>query len=130
MSSEVEGCCARPKRGEDVFNTYVLVDRDGAVHMHNKDLPTMVENAYYTGGSDDGLVSTSQGSVGIAVCWETIRTATVRRLRGKVGLRRTRAQRRDRHPRACGRRTRAGACAAHVVSTNGAVNAAGSNAPV
>jgi predicted amidohydrolase len=74
------------KRGDDVFNTYVLVDRDGTVHTHDKDLPTMVENAFYTGGKDDGLVSTSEGSVGIAVCWETIRTATVRRLRGKVGL--------------------------------------------
>jgi predicted amidohydrolase len=74
------------KRGDDVFNTYVLVDRDGTVHTHDKDLPTMVENAFYVGGKDDGLVSTSQGSVGIAVCWETIRSATVRRLRGKVDL--------------------------------------------
>ena len=46
------------KRGDDVFNTYVLVDREGAVHTHDKDLPTMVENAYYTGGKDDGLVAT------------------------------------------------------------------------
>jgi predicted amidohydrolase len=74
------------KRGDDVFNTYVLVDRDGTVHTHDKDLPTMVENAFYTGGKDDGLVATSHGSIGIAVCWETIRTATVRRLRGKVDL--------------------------------------------
>jgi predicted amidohydrolase len=74
------------KRGDDVFNTYVLVDRDGAVHKHDKDLPTMVENAFYTGGNDDGLVTASQGSIGIAVCWETIRTATVRRLQGKVDL--------------------------------------------
>jgi predicted amidohydrolase len=72
------------KRGDDVFNSYVLVDRDGSVQTHNKDLPTMVENAYYTGGSDDGLVTTSLGDVGIAVCWETIRTATVKRLGGKV----------------------------------------------
>jgi predicted amidohydrolase len=74
------------KRGDDVFNTYVLVDLDGAVHVHDKDLPTMVENAFYSGGSDDGLVTTPDGPVGIAVCWETIRTATVRRLRGKVDL--------------------------------------------
>jgi predicted amidohydrolase len=73
-------------RGGDVFNTYVLVDRDGTVHLHDKDLPTMVENAYYVGGQDDGLTKTSLGAVGLAVCWETIRTATVQRLRGKVGL--------------------------------------------
>jgi predicted amidohydrolase len=73
-------------RGGDVFNTYVLVDRDGTVHSHDKDLPTMVENAFYAGGSDDGVAATAHGSVGIAVCWETIRTATVRRLRGKVDL--------------------------------------------
>lgn len=74
------------KRGEDVFNSYVLVDRDGNVQIHDKDLPTMVENAYYKGGSDDGLVATAHGDVGIAVCWETIRTATVTRLSGKVDL--------------------------------------------
>ncbi len=73
-------------RDGDVFNTYVLVDRDGSVHSHDKDLPTMVENAFYTGGADDGVSATSDGSVGIAVCWETIRTGTVRRLRGKVDL--------------------------------------------
>ena len=73
-------------RDGDVFNTYVLVDRDGTVNAHDKDLPTMVENAYYVGGTDDGLTATSHGSVGIAVCWETIRSATVRRLRGKVDL--------------------------------------------
>jgi predicted amidohydrolase len=73
-------------RGGDVFNTYVLVDRDGSVHSHDKDLPTMVENAFYTGGADDGVTATSNGSVGMAVCWETIRTATVKRLRGKVDL--------------------------------------------
>jgi predicted amidohydrolase len=74
------------KRGDNVFNTYVLVNSNGAVHMHDKYLPTMVEHAYYIGGSDDGLVLASQRSVGIAVCWETPRTATVRRLRGKVDL--------------------------------------------
>ncbi|MDO9453902.1 MAG: carbon-nitrogen hydrolase family protein [Stagnimonas sp.] len=73
-------------RDGDVFNTYVLVDRDGTVHLHDKDLPTMVESAYYVGGKDDGLAETSHGSIGAAVCWETIRTATVRRLRGKVDL--------------------------------------------
>lgn len=73
-------------RDGDVFNTYVLVDRDGNVNRHDKDLPTMVENAIYKGGADDGVAATLNGSVGMAVCWETIRTATVKRLRCKVDL--------------------------------------------
>jgi predicted amidohydrolase len=73
-------------RGTDVFNTYVLVDRDGALHRHRKDQPTMVENAFYTGGGDRGLAYTTFGSVGMAVCWETIRTRTVRRLAGQTDL--------------------------------------------
>jgi len=74
------------QRGDDVFNTYVLAEPDGTLHRHDKDIPTMVENAFYVGGSDDGLFETKLGPVGAAVCWETIRTQTVRRLRSKVGL--------------------------------------------
>tara|TARA_R110002110_G_scaffold84618_4_gene219866 strand:- start:1601 stop:2605 length:1005 start_codon:yes stop_codon:yes gene_type:complete len=73
-------------RNGDVYNTYVLVEPDGTVHRHDKDLPTMVENAFYVGGSDSGLMQTSLGAIGAAVCWETVRTQTVKRLRGKVGL--------------------------------------------
>ncbi len=72
------------KRGRDVYNTYVLVQPDGTVTKHDKDRPTMVENAFYTGGSDDGCHDTFMGRVGTAVCWETIRTDTVKRLKGRI----------------------------------------------
>jgi predicted amidohydrolase len=70
----------------DVFNTYVLVEPDGNVHRHDKDQPTMVENAFYVGGQDTGLAQTALGNIGMAVCWETIRTRTVYQLTGKVDL--------------------------------------------
>jgi len=73
-------------RDGDVYNTYVLVEPDGTVHRHDKDLPTMVENAFYVGGCDDGLLETSVGTIGAAVCWEMVRTQTPRRLVGKVDL--------------------------------------------
>lgn len=73
-------------RGDDVFNTYVFVDRDGSVHRHHKDQPTMVENAFYVGGHDQGLAQTTLGHVGMAVCWETIRTRTVHRLAGQTDV--------------------------------------------
>jgi len=73
-------------RDGDVYNTYVLVEPDGTVHRHDKDLPTMVENAFYVGGSDDGLHETSIGRVGTAVCWEMVRNQTARRLVGRVDV--------------------------------------------
>jgi predicted amidohydrolase len=73
-------------RNGDVYNTYVLVEPDGTLHRHDKDLPTMAENAFYTGGNDDGHHHTSVGRIGVAVCWETIRTATARRLTSKTDL--------------------------------------------
>jgi predicted amidohydrolase len=72
--------------GGDVYNSYILACPDGAVHRHRKDLPTMAERAFYIGGGDRGLVELAVHSVGIAVCWETIRSATVRRLRGACDL--------------------------------------------
>jgi predicted amidohydrolase len=74
------------RSGRDCFNSFVLVFPDGRYFRHDKDLPTMWENCYYTGGSDDGVLATPAGPVGAAVCWEFIRSQTARRLRGKVNF--------------------------------------------
>lgn len=68
----------------EVYNRYHLVEPDGRVHLHDKDLPTMWENAFYTAGHDDGVFDTALGGIGAAVCWELIRSQTVRRMLGKV----------------------------------------------
>lgn len=70
----------------EIYNRYHLVEADGSVHMHDKDLPTMWENAFYTGGQDDGVFDTGLGGIGAAVCWELIRYQTVARMRGRVAL--------------------------------------------
>ncbi|MGV0624646.1 carbon-nitrogen hydrolase family protein [Mycolicibacter minnesotensis] len=69
-----------------VRNAYLLADPGGVVGRHDKDLPTMWENAFYTSGNDDGVLPAGQYTVGAAVCWELMRTQTVRRLRGRVDL--------------------------------------------
>jgi predicted amidohydrolase len=70
----------------DCFNSFLLVFPDGRYYRHDKDLPTMWENSYYVGGSDDGVLATPAGPVGAALCWELIRSQTVRRLAGRVNL--------------------------------------------
>jgi len=70
--------------GKDCFNSFLLVFPDGRYFRHDKDIPTMWENCYYIGGSDDGVLGTPAGSVGVAMCWELIRTQTARRLLGRV----------------------------------------------
>ena len=72
------------KRGGDIYNCYTLVHPDGSVTRHDKDLPTMVENAYYVRGNTDGVHQTELGRVGTAVCWELIRSQTMKRLVGRV----------------------------------------------
>lgn len=74
------------KRGGDIYNCYTLVRPDGTVSRHDKDLPTMVENAYYVNGDTDGVHQTDIGGVGTAVCWELIRSQTVNRLLGKINF--------------------------------------------
>lgn len=78
-----------------VRNAQLLVGPGGVIGRHDKDLPTMWENALYTGGHDDGLVHAPADSttrvaepldVGLAVCWELTRSRTVRRLAGRVDL--------------------------------------------
>ncbi len=69
-----------------VHNSFLLAFPDGHVERHDKDQPTYWENCFYRGGSDDGILTTSLGNVGSALCWEFIRSATMRRLQGKVRL--------------------------------------------
>ena len=73
-------------RSADVFNTFALALPDGTVRFHDKDQPTMWENCYYVGGSDAGVLDTPLGPVGAALCWELIRTRTVRRMESRVNL--------------------------------------------
>lgn len=72
--------------GAEIYNRYHLFEPAGRVHLHDKDLPTMWENAFYAPGHDDGVFETSMGRMGAAVCWELIRSQTVRRLLGRVDV--------------------------------------------
>ncbi|WP_084611707.1 carbon-nitrogen hydrolase family protein [Tomitella biformata] len=69
-----------------VRNAYLLAGPDGVLGRHDKDLPTMWENAFYIGGADSGVLSAPPLRVGAAVCWELMRTGTAERLRGRVDL--------------------------------------------
>lgn len=70
----------------EVRNAFILAGPDGVLGRHDKDLPTMWENALYVGGSDDGVIGSADVTVGAAVCWEFMRAATARRLRGRVDV--------------------------------------------
>jgi predicted amidohydrolase len=70
-----------------VRNAYLLAGPDGEIAgRHDKDLPTMWENALYVGGDDDGVIEADGFSAGAAVCWELMRSQTARRLRGRVDV--------------------------------------------
>jgi predicted amidohydrolase len=71
----------------EVRNAFVLAGPDGELAgRHDKDLPTMWENAFYVGGHDDGVLDAGDVTIGAAVCWEFMRTATARRLAGRVDV--------------------------------------------
>ncbi len=74
------------RAGDQVYNRFVLCRPDGSRRYHDKDQPTYWEACYYEGGNDDGVMHTSAGDIGAALCWELIRTRTARRLRGRVRL--------------------------------------------
>lgn len=73
-------------RDGQVFNSFLLVFPDGRILRHDKDQPTYWENCYYRGGTDDGVLDTPLGNVGSVLCWEFIRSRTMRRLQGKVRM--------------------------------------------
>jgi predicted amidohydrolase len=73
----------------DTYNTFLLAGPEGIIGRHDKDLPTAYENCFHIGGSDDGVLPDIQSAAftpGAAVCWEFMRTQTVRRMRGRVDI--------------------------------------------
>ena len=81
-------------RGRHAYGTYVLAEPDGAVHLHDKDIPTAWEQNYYRGGDDDGVVrcETLGATVGLMSGWEWARNRT-----SGARARRRRAARARRH---------------------------------
>ena len=72
-----------------VRNRYMGYSNGKLLGIHDKDLPTCWENAFYEGGDDGdiGILGYENNiRVGSAVCWEFMRTQTARRLRGQVDL--------------------------------------------
>ncbi len=60
----------------NIYNSMILQFPNGERLVHNKDIPTQFENRYYTIG--DRLRSRSR--VGVALCWEMLRSQTVRKM--------------------------------------------------
>ncbi|HKQ54159.1 MAG TPA: carbon-nitrogen hydrolase family protein [Pyrinomonadaceae bacterium] len=76
-------------RDEDghVRNAFFLATPEGVAGRHDKDSPTMWENCFYVGGTDDGLIEVDTNlTAGVVLCLEFNRTRTVERLRGKVDI--------------------------------------------
>lgn len=72
-----------------VRNRYLCFNNGQLVGKHDKDIPTMWENAFYEGGEpeDTGYLGEIEGvRVGTAVCWEFLRTQTAKRLRNKIDV--------------------------------------------
>lgn len=70
-----------------VRNAFFLFGPHGdLVGRHDKDLPTMWESALYVGGTDPGRIAVGEHTVGVALCWELMRSQTVARLGGQVDL--------------------------------------------
>src|SRR5688572_15839402 len=69
-----------------VRNAFFLATPEGIAGRHNKDIPTMWENCFYIGGTDDGLIEMGNMKAGVALCLEFNRSQTVERLRGKVDI--------------------------------------------
>jgi len=70
-------------RGRHTYGTFVLAEPDGAVHLHDKDIPTAWEQNFYRGGDDAGTprCRALDCTVGLMSGWEWARFRTARRVR-------------------------------------------------
>ena len=57
-------------RNGNAYNSFVLALPNGTTLRHDKDYPSYWEACYYLGGSDEGVLRTPDGNVGVALCFE------------------------------------------------------------
>jgi len=71
------------KRDKHAYGTYLLAEPNGAVHLHDKDIPTAWEHNYYVGGDDEGVTECEAlgATVGLVSGWEWARMRTAARVR-------------------------------------------------
>jgi predicted amidohydrolase len=72
------------KEKKNIYNTFGLFFPSGETFFHNKDIPTALENFCYTNGDEISAFATPLGRIGIAMCWEQLRSQTVLRMQGQV----------------------------------------------
>ena len=72
--------------GINSYNNFDLAFPDGSIYTHRKDIPTQFENCYYTNGDENNILHTPIGNIGVALCWEMLRSDTLKRLTGKVSF--------------------------------------------
>src|ERR1700681_473061 len=73
-------------RARHAHGTFVLAEPDGAVHLHDKDIPTAWEQHFYVGGEDPGVVPCEAlgCAVGLMSGWEWARFRTAARVRARA----------------------------------------------
>lgn len=69
-----------------VRNAFLLATPGGVAGRHDKDIPTMWENCFYVGGTDDALIRVGGVTAGVALCQGFNRARTVARLRGRADI--------------------------------------------
>ena len=72
-------------RGANAYGTFVLAEPDGALHLHDKDIPTAWEQNFYLGGDDNGVArcGTLGCDVGLMSGWEWARYRSASRVRAR-----------------------------------------------
>lgn len=72
--------------GKNSYNLFSLAFPNGEIFEHKKDIPTQLENCYYTNGDENNILKTPIGNIGIALCWELIRYDTLKRMSGEADI--------------------------------------------
>jgi predicted amidohydrolase len=70
-------------RARHAYGTFALAEPGGALHLHDKDIPTAWEQHFYRGGDDEGIApcATLGVTVGLMSGWEWARSRTSARVR-------------------------------------------------
>ncbi len=73
--------CILEKEGEDFFDTFVLCGPGGELWSHRKIEPAAYEAFFFNGGGlNANVFDTPIGRIGIAICFDTSKTHTIRSL--------------------------------------------------
>lgn len=80
------GACICESAYQGNYDTFVMTSPSGSVFTYRKRYPAFFEKLFFKAGSDEGIIHTEFGRIGVMVCWDIVHSRLFRELQNRIDM--------------------------------------------